>query len=190
MSALSEQRPASRGAWQQPVMTLGVLLIVAGALLPVAGGLMRLKLSGEMDNAAAEFGKAVTAASDAHGTLVAAMTGNEPRPIIEAITYRAERDPRRAFQGYAKIEADYANWVAAGGRTELHPDPEAAKQGYDRALQWDTKALELGAQHEAVLGRFVRYAGFVGSTGVVLLLWALLAGLSRPKRSQAWPRRR
>ena len=33
----------------------------------------------------------------------------------------------------------------------------------------------------AVLGKFLRYAGFAGATGLVLILWTALTGLSRPR---------
>ena len=178
------RKPDVRNAWQQPVMTLGVLLLVAAVLLPVAGGVKRWRL-GEAANAAADdFRKAVVAASDSHGPLLAALGGDDVQRATETLTDLAEREPVRAMDQYRELHMAYREWMAEQGRGDLQPTLDAAAAAYDRVVEADRNARAVKARHDAVLGEFVRYAGYAGGGGLALIIWTALTGLWRPRRSE------
>jgi predicted lipid-binding transport protein (Tim44 family) len=175
-------RRASPGTWQQPVMTLGGLLILAAVLLPLAGALMRVRLDEQAKAAHDEFRKAVVAATESHGVLLATLGGENVEYATEALARMANEQPRVTMVRYARLHAGYAEWMAAQGRSDLQPKLDEAKQAYRRAQKAYEHAQDLGRRHETVLGQYLRYAGFAGSTGFVLVLWTALTGLGRHKR--------
>jgi hypothetical protein len=174
------KRPA-RDAWRQYGVTLAVLLIAAAALLPIVGGLVRMRLGDQQEGAVNEFRKAVVLASDSHGRLLAALSGQKESDAAEQLDELAYDDPPGAMTQYARLQAAYEQWMKAQGRTDLQPTLDTARQTYGYAVDHRELAVQLARRRESVFGEYLRYAGFTGASGLLLLLWGSLGAFARPR---------
>jgi hypothetical protein len=166
----------NRGSWQQPVMSLGALLVAAAVVVFLLGAYTRWQLGEQADAAAIQFRNAAVAASDAHGRLRAAITGENAEDCIHSLGVQAHDDAVGAMQQYQLLQRDAAGLISRENRSDLQPLLADAKQAFSHVLAVRDDARRIARRYQTIMGQYLRYVEFLGATGIALLLGASLTG--------------